>query len=244
MKQHKLWKFRGMYDDLMLVLNTFCLCMHIFKSFFVGKLSWIPILRGKRVVLAGDHCQLPPTIKSNNHEVQKALSRTMFERIMDYRDVSRMLRIQYRMHEDISNWASEAMYNGQLLTHELVKGRKLIDLAHVSENYDGSDTMETLLSTTQSATLMLIDTAGCDMFESVNASGSRYNDGEAKLVQRHVEHLLKIGLKEKDIAIITPYNGQVEILKKLLLVDFPALEIRSVDGFQVWIYAGRLFEAI
>lgn len=205
------------------------ICSFFFLVGFILIISWIPILRGKRVVLAGDHCQLPPTIKSSNHEVQKGLSKTMFERIMEYDQVSRMLQIQYRMNENIANWASEAMYHGKLLSHDSVKARKLHHLSHVEEM---SDSENSLLSSTSSATLLLIDTAGCDMYESVNASGSRYNEGEAAVVERHIQNLLKIGLKQEEIAIITPYNGQVEILKNLLLSDFPKLEIRSVDGFQ------------
>ncbi len=197
---------------------------------------WIPILRGKRVVLAGDHCQLPPTIKSSNQEVQKGLSKTMFERIMEHNQVSKMLKIQYRMHEDIANWASEKMYHGHLLSHDSVKARKLHHLSHVcglkGEETKVDSAEGSMLSSTRNATLLLIDTAGCDMFESVNAAGSRYNEGEASVVERHVRNLLQIGLREDEIAIITPYNGQVEILKNLLLIDFPKLEIRSVDGFQ------------
>jgi superfamily I DNA and/or RNA helicase len=77
---------------------------------------WIPVLKAKKVVLAGDHCQLPPTVKSNMPKVQKGLSQTMFERVMDlYRDssgsgvgsVSRMLKVQYRMHKSIADWASQ-----------------------------------------------------------------------------------------------------------------------------------------
>ena len=93
--------------------------------------SWIPILRGRRLVLAGDHCQLLPTIKSSNREVQIELQKTLFERIMKYDQFSRMLKIQYRMHEDIANWASDAMYHGKLLRHDTVKSRKLFHLSHV-----------------------------------------------------------------------------------------------------------------
>ena len=207
-----------------------CLCL---IAFFYHH-SWIPILRGKRVVLAGDHCQLPPTIKSSNHEVQKGLSQTMFEKVMKYQNVTRMLHIQYRMHEDIANWASEAMYQGKLLSHDSVKARKLHHLSHITrqEKADDNEAVDTLPSMTRNATLLLIDTAGCDMFESINASGSRFNEGEAAIVEQHVKNLIEIGLKQEEIAIITPYNGQVEILKNLLLVEFPKLEIRSVDGFQ------------
>jgi len=220
---------------------------------------WIPILRGKRVVLAGDHCQLPPTVKCNNRDVQRDLSKTLFQRVMDmdktsrnvrshsdvqkknieiYRDnmesknidiesgVSKMLQVQYRMHQDIADWASNAMYQGRLQSHESVKSRKLHHLPHVKAESASSSII------IGQATLLLIDTTGCDMYESTNKAGSRYNEGEASVVERHVRKLLDIGLKAEDIAIITPYNGQVEFLRSLLLPDIPKLEIRSVDGFQ------------
>ena len=82
------------------------------------------------------------------------------------------------------------------------------------------------------ATLLYVDTAGCDLFESVNGTGSRFNEGEADIVAKHVTHLIQIGMKPQDIAVITPYNGQVEVLRRILLQKYPKLEIRSVDGFQ------------
>ncbi|GKY95692.1 hypothetical protein MPSEU_000530100 [Mayamaea pseudoterrestris] len=193
---------------------------------------WIPALRGVKLVLAGDHCQLPPTIKSTIFEVERGLSRTMFERVMDlYGDirqpakdghVSRMLNVQYRMHETISDWASQAMYHGQLRTHEDVRLRTLLQLTGQSDDDNLCETA-----------LMLIDTSGCHMHESVNAAGSRYNVGEAEIVARQVRALVNVlGVQQEEIAVITPYNGQVEILRTILLADFPKLEIRSVDGFQ------------
>ena len=200
---------------------------------------WIPLLRGKRAVLAGDHKQLPPTIKCNVREVQQGLGRTLFERLMLAYDKntpncrSKMLEVQYRMHKNISDWSSEAMYNGKLISHDSVKDRQLSTLPVVSEKMatqtekedDSSDGLENV-------TMMLIDTTGCDMHEIVNDAGSRYNEGEANIVVSHVHSLIKLGLRAQDIAVITPYNGQVELLRKLLLPDIPKLEIRSVDGFQ------------
>jgi ATP-dependent RNA/DNA helicase IGHMBP2 len=193
---------------------------------------WIPILRGKRVVLAGDHCQLPPTIKSKKAE--KGLGKTMFERLMELYDdnnkqgdtkISRMLSVQYRMNEQIANWASEAMYHGNLHTHESVRTRTLSQLEGVhKEGEEEDDIFKT--------PLIMIDTAGCDMHELVDAAGSRYNPGEASLVAKHVQRLIGAGVKAEDMCVITPYNGQVEWLRGLLLPDYPKLEIRSVDGFQ------------
>ena len=199
---------------------------------------WIPILRGRRLVLAGDHRQLPPTIKCNDARVQRELGRTMFERVMkmygddklandNYRvakgHISRMLKTQYRMNAAIADWASKATYGNNLLNHESVRDHELSDLPHVTLPAD--DTMDY-------APLLFIDTAGCGMLESVNAAGSRYNEEEARIVAHHVQKLLIVGVDPKEIAVISPYNGQVELLRLMLLPAVPSLEIRSVDGFQ------------
>eukprot|EP00584_Thalassiosira_punctigera_P027783 CAMPEP_0172578402 /NCGR_PEP_ID=MMETSP1067-20121228/138716_1 /TAXON_ID=265564 ORGANISM="Thalassiosira punctigera, Strain Tpunct2005C2" /NCGR_SAMPLE_ID=MMETSP1067 /ASSEMBLY_ACC=CAM_ASM_000444 /LENGTH=1025 /DNA_ID=CAMNT_0013371095 /DNA_START=72 /DNA_END=3146 /DNA_ORIENTATION=- len=200
---------------------------------------WISLLRGKRAVLAGDHKQLPPTIKCSVREVQRDLGRTLFERMMVAYDKSdsscrsKMLEVQYRMHQDISDWASGAMYNGKLISHESVRGRKLLTLPLVAEKVktqvEKIDNDEVML---EKVTLMLVDTTGCDMHEKANEAGSKSNDGEASIVVSHVHSLISLGLPSEDIAVITPYNGQVELLRSLLLPDIPKLEIRSVDGFQ------------
>ena len=197
---------------------------------------WISLLRGKRAVLAGDHKQLPPTIKSSVAEVKNGLGRTLFERLMtsyekESSGCSKMLEVQYRMHQDIANWASNAMYHGKLLSHESVRERKLIDLPQITANCSGAGTTSSG-DGIEHTTLMLIDTTGCDMHETSNEAGSRYNEGEAAIVVSHVNSLISLGLRAQDIAVITPYNGQVELLRKQLLPTIPKLEIRSVDGFQ------------
>jgi len=212
---------------------------------------WIPILRGRRVVLAGDHRQLPPTITSRDPEVRRELGRTMFERVMEWdteeeapsappaESASRMLEVQYRMHEDIANWSSRAVYNGKLTSHASVRTRRLVDLPHVKERMrsdagsDGTPPPASLRSTTRDATLLLVDTAGCEMHEEVDERGSRYNIGEAHIVARHVRNLVSVGTKPAEIAVVTPYNGQVGLLRRLLPTEtYPGLEVRSVDGFQ------------
>jgi ATP-dependent RNA/DNA helicase IGHMBP2 len=156
------------------------------------------------------------------------------------RDISRMLQIQYRMHHKIADWASQAMYYGGLSTHDSVRNRTLGQLDSVrnleldpnhppsKESEDENNDLENL----KNMTLLMIDTAGCDMHERETDAGSRYNEGEAMLVNQHVRKLLELGLDPTQIAIITPYNGQVELLRNQLLPEFPKLEIRSVDGFQ------------
>ncbi|KAL3798381.1 hypothetical protein HJC23_005034 [Cyclotella cryptica] len=200
---------------------------------------WISLLRGKRAVLAGDHCQLPPTIKSLNSEVRRELGKTLFERLMKANKdettntCSRMLEVQYRMHEDIANWASKAMYDGKLISHESVRHRKLSSLSQVEKRMNTEQSNEDMESSQlDNVTLLLVDTTGCGFTEMTTSAGSRYNEGEAELVASHVNSLLSLGLRAEDIAVITPYNGQVELLRKRLLPKVPRLEIRSVDGFQ------------
>ena len=210
---------------------------------------WIPILRGRRLVLAGDHCQLPPTIQSSQPAVMKGLGETLFERIMHlYGDhltsnldrnkgtsdtlpstgkVSRMLKVQYRMNQTIADWASKALYGGQLQTHESVATQTLSEILNFTSEETSGEDVDDLKEP-----LLLVDTAGCAFHEEVNGAGSRLNRGEAEIVRQHVAKLIKLGLRPPQIAVITPYNGQVEILRNLLLPDYPNLEIRSVDGFQ------------
>ena len=138
---------------------------------------WIPILRGRRLVLVGDHKQLPPTIMSKR--ASAALGYTMFDRAMaSHDDISRMLSVQYRMHKDISDWASKEMYDGKLVPAKSVADRKLRDLSYVKKEEADEIT---------STTILLIDTAGCDMEEAVTSSGSRLNQGEASVVLNHGE---------------------------------------------------------
>ncbi|RLN74374.1 hypothetical protein BBJ28_00019276 [Nothophytophthora sp. Chile5] len=196
---------------------------------------WVPILKAKRCVLAGDHLQLPPTIKSKA-AAAKGLAITLFDRLTSFpstQSIVKMLKIQYRMHEDISNWSSRAMYQNELESFEGVAKRKLHELPHVSISED-----DELLD----ATLLLLDTAGCELEEDKDDDEggkkagmlklSKSNEGEARVVARHVRALLEAGLKQEEVAVITPYNKQVQALKALLLESFPKLEIRSVDGFQ------------
>ena len=173
------------------------------------------LLRGKKAVLAGDHCQLPPTIKRSNSEVQTGLRKTLFERLMNEYDSnknkalmkpSKMLKVQYRMHEDIANWASNAMYNGRLISHESVRYRKLNSLEHVQEKIDATPSKddENPSMSLQDIVLTIIDTTGCGFNEMTTDAGSRYNEGEAQLVVSHVQSLLTLGIRAEDIAVITP----------------------------------------
>ncbi|XP_048663567.1 DNA-binding protein SMUBP-2 [Marmota marmota marmota] len=190
---------------------------------------WIPLLKARKCILAGDHKQLPPTIVSHK-AAQAGLSRSLMERLAEEQGASavRMLTVQYRMHQAIMRWASEVMYGGQLDAHPSVAGHLLRDLPGVAA------TEETGIP------LLLVDTAGCGLLElEDHDEQSRGNPGEVRLVTLHVQALVDAGVQAGDIAVITPYNLQVDLLRQSLAQRHPELEIRSVDGFQ-----GREKEAV
>ncbi|KAI9007107.1 P-loop containing nucleoside triphosphate hydrolase protein [Gaertneriomyces semiglobifer] len=191
--------------------------------------TWIALLLAPKAILAGDHKQLPPTVKSPS-AVSMGLERTIFDRLLDmYGDkVKRMLDTQYRMHQSIMDWSSKAMYDGKLRAFEAVRTRLLCELPGVRS------TDETRVP------LMMVDTAGCDLFEGATEDNdSKYNEGEAELVCRYLSLLCDAGLKPEDIGVITPYNGQVDLIRGRIKEIRPGLEVGSVDGFQ-----GREKEAI
>jgi ATP-dependent RNA/DNA helicase IGHMBP2 len=188
---------------------------------------WLPLLRCGRVVLAGDHCQLPPTVLS--HEAERAgFGVSLLERAVGLYgpEVTRRLGVQYRMHEAIMAFPSRTFYEGGLEAHASVRGHLLRDLPGVA----AGPLTET--------PVQFIDTAGAGHEEEQEPGGaSRLNPGEARLVVGKVRALLEAGLRAEDVAVIAPYSAQVRLLGELLRV--PGLEVDSVDGFQ-----GREKEAV
>ncbi|KAJ8019245.1 DNA-binding protein SMUBP-2 [Holothuria leucospilota] len=183
---------------------------------------WIPLRLARRCVLAGDHKQLPPTIISEKAS-EEGLAVSLMERVISLHGnkVVKMLSMQYRMHSDIMLWSSGAMYDNQLKAHTSVSSHLLKDLPGVEDNE------------ITSLPMLLIDTLCCDYAElELEDEASKGNEGEANLVVVHVEKLCASGVRPEDIAIITPYNLQVELLRHRLFAKFPGLEIKSVDGFQ------------
>ncbi|KAF2774113.1 P-loop containing nucleoside triphosphate hydrolase protein [Teratosphaeria nubilosa] len=240
---------------------------------------WIPVLTSgaPKLVLAGDHLQLPPTIKSSNMKDSKAskarqdvangvdtlslthtnktnpdapkkatednirLETTLFDRLLHLHgnSIKRMLTTQYRMHEKIMAFPSSALYDSKLIAAEAVKSRLLTDLPYRVQETE--DTREPLV---------FWDTQGGDYPEKTEdedatkgkgalLAESKANEHEAALVRLHVGRLVEAGVKAEDIAVVTPYNGQLALLSQTLKERFPGLELGSVDGFQ-----GREKEAI
>jgi ATP-dependent RNA/DNA helicase IGHMBP2 len=190
---------------------------------------WIALPRGRRAVLAGDHRQLPPTIQSEA-AARGGLARTLFERLMASphgATIGRMLNVQYRMHERIQGWPSARFYGGALTAAPAVRGHLLTDLPGVAA------------SEWTSEPLVFVDTAGCGHEETEgDDEGSKGNPGEAALAVRIVLALREAGVAGTDVAVITPYNAQVQLLRERLRGE-PDVEIGTVDGLQ-----GREKEAV
>lgn len=187
---------------------------------------WVPLLAAKKAVCAGDHLQLPPTIKSTNSKVKPVikegekvvkgmnLETTLFDRLLSLHgpSIKKMLTTQYRMNEKIMRFPSDELYEGKLIAADLVKDHLLKDLPYEVE--DTEDTNEPVI---------FIDTQGGDYPEkneqedsggkksSVKSllGDSKSNEMEAALVRQHVRKLVDAGVKHEDIAVVTPYNAQV-----------------------------------
>jgi ATP-dependent RNA/DNA helicase IGHMBP2 len=190
--------------------------------------AWVPLLRADKMILAGDHCQLPPTIISPE-AAEQGLAVSLMERLVARfgTGISRLLTVQHRMHEAIMGFSNAEFYEGLLVAHESVAGHRLCDFADVRP--------ESLTETP----VQFIDTAGAGYDEKLEEdTGSRLNLQEADLAARKARQLLAAGLMPSQIGVITPYRGQVRRLRELLS-DVPGLEVDSVDGFQ-----GREKEAI
>ena len=186
--------------------------------------------RGKRAVLAGDPCQLPPTVV--DVEASRAgLGSTLFERASRRwsPEATYLLTVQYRMHALLMSFPSESMYQGRLEADPSVSTRTLEELPGVIADPE------------RSAPWTLVDTSGTGWDEAVETeSQSTYNRELAARTAAEVRRLLARGVSAADVAAITPYAAQVRLLKTLLAdVVAQGLEVGSVDGFQ-----GREKEAV
>ncbi|QNF35209.1 AAA family ATPase [Adhaeribacter swui] len=193
---------------------------------------WIPITRANRVILAGDHCQLPPTVKSLEAD-KKGLSKTLFEKCIERQpEVAVMLKTQYRMHEQIMSFSNQQFYGGELTAHDSVAAA---DLEAFHEIFAGNLAVE------------FIDTAGCGFTEKAFfESSSVANPEEADLLLQHILHLLKdydvtqMPEHPLKIGIISPYRAQINYLKDEMehqpqLADLQnrrLLSVGTVDSFQ------------
>ena len=187
---------------------------------------WIPLLKGDRAILAGDHKQLPPTVKCDGIEAE-LLGRTLFERLMEDKRPgcnerrSVLLTTQYRMHGDICAWASAASYGGLLEAAPVCVRRDLYQ-DYLTNDEDRLGVM------------VHVDTCGLGLDD--DSSGAEEhgahsvgNEGEARVVVKHVELLLKRGMAPGHICVVAPYHAQVTLLRTMLPAD---VDCKTVDGYQ------------
>jgi ATP-dependent RNA/DNA helicase IGHMBP2 len=180
---------------------------------------FIPILKAPKLILAGDHQQLPPTIKSQQ-AAQQGLAHTLFEKLCSSQaQALTMLATQYRMHSQIMGFASEQFYQGQLQAHPSVANRKL--------------------STADSSPVLFIDTAGTGYDETPNGT-SCTNEQEAQLLISYMgsylaSHSIPV---HTSVAVISPYKKQVEYLQQSISTmphyeqRKAAISVNTIDSFQ------------
>lgn len=182
--------------------------------------AWIPITKAHRVIFAGDHKQLPPTVKSIK-AAKEGLAVTLFEKAIENNSADVMLTEQYRMHEDIMNFSSSLFYEGRLTAHPSVA-------KHLMFEDDNA--------------LEFIDTAGCGFFESTDQeTRSSFNAEEAGLLitrlKNYLAELREQGETSADIGIISPYKAQVELLIRKVESEIDKeyqgnIAVNTVDSFQ------------
>lgn len=216
---------------------------------------WIPMKRASRVILAGDHCQLPPTVKSIA-ALRAGLGKTLMERIAENKpEVVTLLKIQYRMNDEIMRFSSDRFYGGKVESAPQIKYRSVLDYDHPitwidtsnEENQitiEGEDAPEDSASTSSSVSAANQNSDLNFKEQFVGESFGRINKAEAELTLLTLaEYFTKIGkqrvLEERiDVGIISPYRAQVQYLKKLIKkYEFfkpyrRLISVNTVDGFQ------------
>ncbi len=185
---------------------------------------WIAIRKAGRVIFAGDHCQLPPTVKSIA-ALKGGLGKTLMERIVEQKpEVVTLLKVQYRMNEQIMRFSSDYFYNGEVETAAEITHRSILD-------YD--------------LPMMWIDTSDVDGKEEfIGESYGRINRAEAELtlatLQDYFDKIGKNRIFEEsiDVGIISPYRAQVQLLRKMIRQKEyfrpyrRLISVNTVDGFQ------------
>ena len=221
---------------------------------------WIPMKRASRVILAGDHCQLPPTVKSIA-ALRAGLGKTLMERIAENKpEVVTLLKIQYRMNDEIMRFSSDWFYGGKVESAPQIKYRSVLDYDHPitwidtgeeseerrvkSEEFNSSSDDASEGSEEQENSSLFTHHSSLYKEQFVGESFGRINKAEAELTLLTLaEYFTKIGkrrvLEERiDVGIISPYRAQVQYLKKLIKkYEFfkpyrRLISVNTVDGFQ------------
>ncbi|EXB79398.1 DNA-binding protein SMUBP-2 [Morus notabilis] len=221
----------GAADPLIRKLDTFDLVVIDEAAQAIEPACWIPILQGKRCILAGDQCQLAPVILSRK-ALEGGLGVSLLERAASLHGglLTTKLTTQYRMNDAIASWASKEMYDGLLKSSPTVSSHLLVDSPFVKPTW-----------ITQ-CPLLLLDTrmpygslsVGCEEHLDPAGTGSLYNEGEADIVVQHVFSLIYSGVSPTAIAVQSPYVAQVQLLRDRLeeLPEAAGVEVATIDSFQ------------
>lgn len=228
---------RDLFNNARVVASTLVssnhkiLYRHHFTSLFIDEAAqalepacWIAIRKTDRVILAGDHCQLPPTVKSPK-ALTEGLGKTLMEYMVQQKPYSvSLLKIQYRMNEAIMKFSSQWFYNGQLKAAPEVKNRNILDWEMPILWYNTTEE-NAVEQTTE------------------NLTGKR-NPAEAQILldylKKYIRKISPERIQEEhiDFGIISPYKAQIQYLRKLFRNDpsirpfLPSISINTVDGFQ------------
>ena len=227
------------------------LVRHKFSTLFIDEAAqalepacWIAIRRASRVILAGDHQQLPPTIKCYE-AMKQGLGKTLMERIVENQpDAVTLLKVQYRMNDDIMRFSSDWFYQGKVESDENVRHRSVLDFEHSIQWIDGNEIMQQVNEDLekQGAYEEKLDIDFTEQF--VGENHGRINKAEAELVLTTLRNYIdKIGkerfLAERlDVGIISPYKVQTQYLRQQIRrrEDFrpfrQVISANTVDGFQ------------
>lgn len=181
---------------------------------------WIALLRSERVVLVGDHQQLPPVIHSQQ-ALEQGLATTLFAKAIEkFSHQKILLNIQYRMNEAIMGFSGKMFYQKKLIADTSVKKITLQDFMTSSEGF-------------YSYPLRFIDTAGYDAAEQLQQNATSFhNTGEALLIEKILEEYRPILTQNIEAGILSPYRGQVQYLQSTLNIENYNIEIDTIDSFQ------------
>jgi ATP-dependent RNA/DNA helicase IGHMBP2 len=176
--------------------------------------AWVPMLKAEKVIMAGDPFQLPPTVKSQE-AARLGLTKTLLEKAIERHERISLLKVQYRMHQDIMAYSNLKFYNNALV-------------AHPNNQYRALDDQELVVE--------FVDTAGCGYEEEAGDQGeSLQNREEAALVERHFDALRNRYTSAVSVGFLSPYRAQVKVLQDLLKSkqdDATEVTINTIDSFQ------------
>ena len=223
------------------------LVRHKFSTLFIDEAAqalepacWIATRRASRVILAGDHQQLPPTIKCYE-AMKQGLGKTLMERIVENQpEAVTLLKVQYRMNDTIMKFSSDWFYHGEVESDESVKHRSVLDWEHPIQWIDGNEMLQQVNEELQEEEKLNIDFTE----QFIGENHGRINKAEAELVLSTLKNYIdKIGgerfLSERlDVGIISPYKVQTQYLRQQIRKreEFrpfrQVISVNTVDGFQ------------